>query len=176
MNGSGAAMNVLGELLRIKEFREEKAELESARALAALDEATRKLEHTRQTREEYRDWWRRREAQLYAELCSRQVRLRDIDDVSLQVDLMRERMREHDQAVTEAEEHRKSAFERRTQAREAHREATRKREKFTELGQLVQADALIEQARAEDLEMEEVPRQPTDAEQADEAWSLEAQP
>ena len=167
-------MNVLDELLRIKEFREEKAEMESSRAKLALDEATGRLDETRRAREDYRDWWVQHEQRLYADLCSRAVRLADIDDVSLEVDQMRERMREHDQAVSEAEELRKAALERRNEAREAHRDATRKREKFSELSRLAEADWLVELARAEDLEMEEVPRRSRDGHATEDSESAEA--
>jgi type III secretion protein O len=156
-------MNVLGDLLRIKKFRQDKAEMEVSHARDAVDKATCALDEACSSLEALRLSSDERERALYADLCSRAVRLADLDEVKFQVDRMREAIEAQQESVQQALEAREAAVERLAQARTDYREATRKREKFTELETVFGLERMSEAARAEDLEMEEVPvKRPAD--------------
>lgn len=161
-------MNVIGDLLRIKEFREDRAEMAVSRARAELEEKTRALERARDELQAFRDECVRRERQLYADLCARLCRLSDINDLTLEIESMRGGVNEREEKVAAAQQARKVSVERLEQAREAHREALRVREKFTELSVQDRAERSVEMARLEDLELEEVSTRPRLAALADE--------
>jgi len=149
-------MNVVGDLLRIKEFRENRAEMEVARTSHVLQEATRALERARNELDEFRNSCDRRERELYADMCSRLVRLTDINDLMLTVSQMQEDVRGHEGHVSTAVDTRKTAVEGLAQARQGHQLAVRSREKFSELKIVDDTDLRLEQQRAEDLEIEDI--------------------
>ncbi len=149
-------MNILADLLRIKEFRQDKAELEVARLRDRLAQATTALAVARNELAAYRIECDRNERALYADLCSRPVRLSDLDDVKLECDSMRENTRAHEAKVAEAEAAREAAAEQLKNARLEYQVATRNREKFFELDCMSDLERLREASRIEDLEMEEV--------------------
>lgn len=148
-------MNVLTDLLRIKVFREEKAELALARARQFLVQADVTLDAARRTLQDYLQEYDRKERDMYADLCTRLVFLREIDDVTLDIQMMKEQTTRHEQEVEEAKEARNTAAELLEQAKQDHRDAVRMREKFTEMLRIVQEERNIDAMRLEDLELEE---------------------
>ena len=152
----GQAMNVLEDLLHIKEFREDKAERELAQARHVLRQASEAFERARTTRDDYRVAADRKERALYADLCTRVVQLSDLDDVALEVDRMRKEKDRHEEQVAAAASAREEASQQADAARVRHREAVRMREKFSELSVLLEAGQEVERQRLEDTEMEEV--------------------
>ncbi len=148
---------VIDRLLKIKEFREDKAQLEVNQARNVLEEAKSALEQAKQHLDTHRSDCQQKERALYAELCTRPVRLWDIQCAALKVDEFKQSIQVHETQVDEAREKREASAQELIDARQRHEEAIRKREKFTELRSLSQADAQLEAARVEDLEMEEVP-------------------
>ena len=148
-------MNVLTDLLRIKIFREEKAELALARARQFLLQADETLDTARRTLQEYIRECERKEREMYADLCTRLVFRRELDNVTIDVQLMKEQTERHEQKVEEAKEARNTAAELLDQAKQNHRDAVRMREKFTEMLRIVQEERNIDAMRLEDLELEE---------------------
>ncbi len=148
-------MDVLKDLLRIKIFREEQAERAVAKARLALMEADDVLRKARQSLKDFEAESIQREKAMYAELCSRLVVLREIEDVRIDVDLMKEKAERLRQQVEEPQIVRQQAAERVEEARIAHRDAVRMREKFDELLRTVLEEREFELSRQEDLEMEE---------------------
>lgn len=148
-------MNVLTDLLRIKVFREEKAELALARARQFLVQADMKLDTARRTLQDYLRECERKERDMYADLCTRLVFLKEINEVTLDIQLMKEQTARHEQDVEEAKEARNAAAEQLEQAKQDHRDAVRMREKFTEMLRIVQEERNIDAMRLEDLELEE---------------------
>lgn len=148
-------MNVLTDLLRIKVFREEKAELALARARQFLVQADMTLDAARRTLQDYLRDCERKERDMYADLCTRLVFLKEINNVTLDIQLMKEQTARHDQDVEEAKEARNVAAEQLEQAKQDHRDAVRMREKFTEMLRIVQEERNIDAMRLEDLELEE---------------------
>lgn len=148
-------MNVLTDLLRIKIYREEKAELALARARQFLVQADEALDEARRSLQNHKRESERKEREMYADLCTRLVFLRELDDVTLDMQLMKEQTARHEQAVKEAKEARDIAAERLDQAKQDHRDAVRMREKFSEMLRIVDDERNTEVLRLEDLELEE---------------------
>ena len=148
-------MDVLKDLLRIKIFREEKAERAVAKARLALIEADESLNQARQALKDFKSESIRREKAMYAELCTRLVVLREIEDVRVDVDLMKEKAERLKEQGEAAELAREEAAEKVEQARVVHRDAVRMREKFDELLKTVIEERDLEVSRQEELEMEE---------------------
>lgn len=143
------------ELLRIKRFREEQAELEAGRARRRMALAARARGQAEEALEQYRGEARRREDGMYDDLCSRVVRVREIDDVLQQVAGLKEGERRRDAAREDALKKESEAQEALDGARRAHQHALRQCDKFVDLAGMYQAEARKEQENKEDAEVEE---------------------
>lgn len=148
-------MGIFNELLTIKRFREDKAELamvrqrvRHAKADSDRGEAQRRLQEFRQDSE-------RQERALYQDLCSRIVRVRDIENVMQNVAGMREGERQCEHTLDDAEKSLQTEAQALLAARDSHNEASRLTQKFVELAETHCAAELQESERKEDLEMEE---------------------
>lgn len=148
-------MDVLTDLLRIKIFREQKAERALAKARAQLQAAEEAVEQAKQVLRDYREESRRREKALFADLCRRIVQLKDIQEVQVDIQLMKERIEMLVQDVEQANELREAAAEHERAAREEHLFAVRMREKFSEMLKTVNDERDYESSRREEMEVEE---------------------
>lgn len=143
------------ELLRIKRFREEQAELGVGRARRHMARAVQVRSEAEEALEQYRGEARRREDGMYEDLCSRVVRVREIDDVLQQVAGLKEGERRRDAAREDALRKEVEARDALDGARLAHQHALRQCDKFVDLAGVYQAEALKEQENKEDAEVEE---------------------
>ena len=149
-------MAMIDELLFIKEFREKKAEKEFQKARMALVEA-RKIEEAAngalttfqvQAEQEEQSWYR--------DLCSRVVKPREIAYVQEDVAMLRATELMHANALQKAERQHALAHDTHVQTHLAMREASKAREKFTELARMHHVLVNQEAERKEELELEEV--------------------
>lgn len=148
-------MSVFTELLAIKRFREGQAELAVSRQRQQHAEAERQREEAREQLEHFRQWAAQHELEMYGDLCSRLVRVREIEDVMQGVAELRAGEREREAQAEQAVQQVAREAEALAERREAHRLATRMVEKFVDLASIHMAEHLREQERKEDLEMEE---------------------
>jgi type III secretion protein O len=148
-------MNVFRELMSIKRFREGQAELAVTRQRQALAEAERQRIQALERLQAYRTWSEQQEQDMYQDLCSRLVHVRDIEDVMQGVAELRRGEHDCETRVEQAADQERQETEALAERREAHRTATRMVEKFVQLASLHAADELRELERKEDLEMEE---------------------
>lgn len=148
-------MDVLTDLLKIKIFREEKAERALAKARDLLRAAEEAVERAKKVLRDYREESRQREKALFKDLCERIVLLKDIQDVQIDIQLMKERIDTLLQEVEQAKERQEEATEHERSAREEHKFAVRMREKFSEMLRTVNEERDFEQTRREELEVEE---------------------
>mgnify|MGYP000452780143 CR=1 FL=1 len=148
-------MDILSDLLRIKIFREEKAERALAKARAVLSAAEEAVEMAKKVLRDYREESRLREKALFADLCKRIVLLKDIQDVQIDIQLMKERTEALVQELEEARQKQEEAAEHERAAREEHKFAVRMREKFSEMLRTVTEERDFEMSRREELEVEE---------------------
>ena len=150
-------MEVIKDLVRIKIFREEKAELAMLKAKAKLITAEDELDNARKVLRKHKEDCVAREKELYDDLCTRLVLLKDINSVSLDIQLMAEETTRLDEIVEKAKEDRDIASEELAAAKAIHRDAVQMRQKFTEIKDVIDAEKIAELLRKEDIEMEEVP-------------------
>lgn len=148
-------MDVIKDLLRIKLYREERAELAVSRTHYAFLEADKSLKKASDMLDKFQNEFFQKETEMYQDLCSRIVVLKDIDSVSFEMQLMKDRNNQLLESIEEAKEMRNLAAEEFAHARAVHREAVRLREKFSELKRAQDAEVQMEVARVEDLEIEE---------------------
>ncbi len=148
-------MDVLSDLLRIKIFREEKAERALSKARVLLRAAEEAVEQAKRVLRDYREESQQREKRLFADLCKRIVVLKDIQDVQIDIQLMKDRIQSLAEALEQARQRQEEAAEHERGAREEHRFAVRMREKFSEMLRTVTDERDFELARREELEVEE---------------------
>ena len=148
-------MNVLTDLLRIKIFREQQAERALLKARLILKEADGALKDAKSSLKKFLEESIEREKLMYSDLCSRLVFLKEIENVRLDVDLMKEKSDQLKQKVKDAETARKEAAEREDLARQVHIVAIREREKFDELNSTLLEEHERKVAQFEELEIEE---------------------
>ncbi len=148
-------MDVLTDLLRIKIFREQQAERALLKARLILKDADGALKDARSSLKKFMEESIEREKLMYSDLCSRLVFLKEIENVRLDVDLMKEKSDQLKQKVEDAETARKEAAEREDLARQVHIVAIREREKFDELNSTLLEEHERKVAQFEELEIEE---------------------
>jgi type III secretion protein O len=148
-------MSMFRELLAIKAFRESKAEGVVRKQRAVLAEATAAREAAEEALERFKLHAIAHEKAMYDALCARVVRLREIEDVQLEVAGLRSGELQHEEFVREAETRRVQQSAQLDADREALRVANRMKEKFVELAQVHADEHLKELERKEDAEMEE---------------------
>lgn len=148
-------MEVINDLLRIKIFREQQAERALQKARIILSEASETLRKAKVALEEFTAESLRREKSMYDDLCQRLVVLKEIENVLVDIELMKEKSTELRNEIESAELHRKECAEREQEVKKMYIDAVRMREKFDELRKMVleENEAAIE--KLEELEMEE---------------------
>lgn len=149
-------MSFFKELLSIKTFRESKAELNVGRQCVVHVEAVAAHAEAERTLLSYQDYVYRRERDLYADLCTRVVRQRAIEEVQMAVVFMREQEQARHKAVEQAERDKQAQAQRLADLRVVHKDATKAKEKFVELAQVYADEKVKEFERKEDAELEEV--------------------
>jgi type III secretion protein O len=147
---------MIGELLRIKTFRETKAELEVSRARLELAAAIDAAAKARTALADYRTWSVNHERSLYADLCTKVVKAREIEWLREDVLLLRGKERELDAAIANADGATQKAEGAVKTARQGHVDATRNREKFSEVARIMAVENALEAARREETDLEDL--------------------
>lgn len=148
-------MSVFDELLEIKAFRESKAETEVTRTRGEAAVRQQEEEAAAAALAAWKKESLERELALYADLCARIVRLRDIESVQQEVGFFRQREQQRQEALQQAEKARVAAQEALSGALQVLLEATRMKEKFVELADDFALALSREAEYKEDMEMEE---------------------
>jgi len=161
-------LSVFTELLRIAGFRETKAETAVSAARGAVAKAHEDEDAARRVLQEFLTYSERHERALYADLCTRMIKLRELEEVQLSVLDLRNGERQRAAAVEAALKAAEQAQAALDAAREVHRLAMRMKEKFVELTRSYDEERALEVQRVEDLEMEEVHRVTIDREEREE--------
>ena len=161
-------MSVFTELLRIAGFRESKAETEVSAARGVVAKAHDDRETARRVLDEFLLYSEKHERELYADLCQRVIKLRELEEVQIAVLELRNGERRREEAVEAALKALEKAQAALDAAREVHRLALRMKEKFLELASSYDEERVREIQRIEDLEMEEVHRVSLDREEREE--------
>jgi type III secretion protein O len=149
-------MTIFRELLSIKDFRESRAELAVRKQRGILAEAIAARDAAEMRLNEFREYALKHERELYADLCRRIVRLRDLENAQMEVVDLRGRERSHEDTLLQSEQAHNAEQKRLEDAKHIHHEASRMKQKFVELAQIYSDEHLKELERKEDAEMEEV--------------------
>ncbi|HMR29948.1 MAG TPA: YscO family type III secretion system apparatus protein [Geminicoccaceae bacterium] len=147
--------DVIQQIVDVKERREERAQEEVRRRRLALEDAARRVEQRRQELQDYRIWRVRREVELWDEIETRVVKLRDIEDLKTDIGLLRGREQVLAEKVAEADKARNDANTALTQAVSVLDAAARARQKFEDLADWLEAEHRAYLERIEEIELEE---------------------
>jgi len=149
-------MSMIDQLLYIKEFREQQAETALQKSRLILADAHQQENLARETLEVFVAQAREDELLWYRELCERVVKLRDIEEVQLDVAILRAEEAARQQDLDRAQNEREQAQVAFNSATHVMREASTARNKFEELALSHHAALSKEAERKEDLELEEL--------------------
>lgn len=169
-------MNVFRDLLRIKDFRENQAELRVHRQYDLTRQAHEKHEAEQMRLTQMLREGKETEIGLYEELCARLVRLHDIEDVQNTVAALRQKEAAQQDTVDAALKREQEADQALVEARALHQETYRQKTKFVDLTEQFDHAAMRESERREDMEMEEAAGVKRDREDWDAHNSDEAKP
>ena len=147
---------MFSEMLAIKQFREQQAELAFFRQRERRASALKNREDAAASLARYSAWARDRETALYTDLCEKVVRIREIDSVLQTVASLRQGEEQHQTSLQQANEALQAETTQLSLCREAHAQAERICHKFLELAQAHQEDEARMEMGREDLELEEV--------------------
>lgn len=148
-------MSMISELLRIKSFRENQAELQMHRQYEVTRLAHEKHESEQRRLADLLREGMETEDRLFGELCQHIVQLREIEDVRHTVASLRQqedRQRDAVQAARQAEAQEDQAL---LGARAVHHDAFRQKTKFEDLLRDFDLAATRDAERREDMELEE---------------------
>ena len=149
-------MPVLDELLAIKTFRERQADAALQAARARLAEAHRIEDARRQALEQFASQAEADMNAWYQALFSRQVKVRDINDLHRDIAILRAEEEAYRRQHDEARKGLEGAQTGHLNATDTLREASTVRQKFLELAQRHNAAIAKELERREELEFEEL--------------------
>jgi type III secretion protein O len=148
-------MSVFQQLLKVKRFREHQAELRFVRERIHHELAEKNERAAEMALHGYRSEIQRAEKKMYDELCSRQVRQRDLEQAMQHVAAWRAGENARQQQRDEASQAREVSSNALAQARHVMQEAGKVARKFVELDHHESMARNQEHERSEDLEMEE---------------------
>lgn len=149
-------MSFFKELLSIKTFRENKAELNVGKQRVVHVEAVAIHEASELALLNFQDYAYQHERTLYADLCRRVVKLTAIEEVQMAVVFLRDQEQEHQKALKQAELDQQRQTERLADLRVLLSDATKAKQKFVELALVYSDEKSKEFERKEDAELEEV--------------------
>lgn len=149
-------MSIFNEMLAIKRFREQQAELAFIRQRHRRAEAERESEQAEDRLDKFRKWARAREQSMYTELCDRVVRVREIENVLQEVADLRKNESDYESALQQADETLDQETEALSESRQTHMQTVRMSNKFVELANVHQDGVILMQNSKEDQELEEV--------------------
>ena len=149
-------MTMLDELLRLKVYREEKAEMGLARCRLALAEVTRRVDAARETLTGYRRWSVEQELGLYGALYRRLVRIRELEHLREDVMVLRLKERTLQESLEKVETEHTQAEAAVRGSRVVHEQASRTRAKFVQLVGVQSEEIRLESERREEVELEDL--------------------
>lgn len=164
--------HMMQELLAIKRFREGQAEMGVRQRRSQLQAREAGLLQVQEELAHMLEEAMRSEKALYADLCTRLVKLRDLENASQFVAALKQQEQIQRDAVHTAENVLAQAEQALVAARAAHQDALQQTSKFLELAERFDLLAAQEAERKEDLEMEEAASIRRDKEE----WQHEEEP
>lgn len=149
-------MSMFDEMLSIKRFREQQAEIAVMCERQRFVDADRESEQAQNRLADFRLWATAREQELYTGLYHRVVQVREIEHVLQEIALLRTDEERHEAEVTRAKEKREQATQALEACRDTHLQMVRMSGKFLELADAHMDFVFRTQNYNEDLEFEEI--------------------
>lgn len=149
-------MGMVHQLLFIKDFHQKKAEMTLQSARMAMQAAKREEDQAQETLVSFQAHAQREELSWFEDLCSRVVKVRDIQMVQADVAQLRATENAHLQTWRQAQKVHTQASDSHQVANHAKKEADKVREKFIELVRRQDLTDAQEVERKEELELEEL--------------------
>jgi type III secretion protein O len=146
----------VGQIVDVKQRREDTAQDAVRRCRVLLEEAARRLDRAREELERYSHWRPGEEARLWDGIMGQLIRIDDIDALKAEIGLLRGKEHLLGERVDEAERVRAAAHKAVLDAQAAHDAAVKARQKFEELAEVLDAEWRQEMERREELELEEL--------------------
>lgn len=145
----------LEDLMRIRESRKDRAQGELADRRQREQTAARAVVQKREALEDVMRWRVEQQEILFQQVQSRVVKRKDLDDLWLKIDLMKEQEAAHARALQEAESALESARRELDHARQAYLQAFKELQKIEEHKRIWIEDALREADQAMETELED---------------------
>ncbi|CUT17066.1 MULTISPECIES: type III secretion system stalk subunit SctO [Candidatus Ichthyocystis] len=149
-------MSVIDRLLKIKEFREKKAEIDLSNARAEVRNAEDKVAQAKKKWRDYQDFVIEEEKRLFSELYNKLVKRSDIEDVRSAVGDMQKKEIQYEDLFDEATDNLSKCKDVLKQKQKEHQTAMRVKQKFVELSDILKDEWEVEQNRKIDEEMDEI--------------------
>lgn len=149
-------MPMVDDLLFIKRFRETKAETELQKSRAAVVLAQKAEKAAERALDEFVHFASAQEKAWYEDLCSRLVKLREIENVQQDVAGLKQTELKHVETLDTRKVEHVQAVRQMEESVVRMRDASVARQKFVELARNFHALAAREQERKEELELEEL--------------------
>lgn len=144
------------QMLGIKRFREQQAELALMRQRQRRANAVREADEAQNRLATYRDWAKEQEQSMYRDLCNRIVRPRDIENVLSEVAGLRRDESDYASVWRSASETVDLETQVLGECRNAHELTVKSTKKFTEVAEVYWDDLAQMQNKKEDNELEEI--------------------
>ena len=145
----------LEDLLRVRRFREEAAATEAMLRRRAVVEAEEDLQSRKRELEEYTHWRIRREAELYDQILGQQIQMKELDDLKLNVQILRAREDAYREQILTAKKTLADAETALTQATALHQTTVKDRQKIDEHRRMWQGEMEREAEARQEIELED---------------------
>ena len=122
----------LAELLRVRSLREEKMANEVSRCRLLVAEAEAMVEQRKRELVDYIAWRVGREEELYAQVMEQAIQRKELDELKLTIQILREKELNYEERIREAEKAVADALEALESAQRDHRAAIKARQKLDE--------------------------------------------
>jgi hypothetical protein len=140
----------LEDLLRVRQFREDERAQELTRKRGEVEAAAQLVEKRKQELTAYTAWRINREKELYDEVMLREIEVKDLDALKLNIQILRENELAYGERVKEAEKALEAAQQALAAAQAAYMKAVRDKGKIEEhKGWWAQEEAKEAEANAE---------------------------
>lgn len=145
---------VLEDLLQVRRLREEAAARQVAQRKANIERLSGRVTQLQTDLAEYRNWKAAREEELFAEVKKRAIHRKDLDKFHSRVQKLREKEREYEANIVDAENQLRAEQEALVEDRAQYLAAHRNRDKLDEhkRGWLANARKLVEIAEEKEVE------------------------
>jgi flagellar biosynthesis chaperone FliJ len=146
----------VGQIVDVKQRREDTAQDGVRRCRLLLEEAARRLDRAREELQRYAQWRPAEENRLWDGIMGTLIKIDGIDELKAEIGLLRGKEMLLGERVEEAERARATAHKAVVEAQAAYDAAVKARQKFEELADILDKEWREELERREESELEEL--------------------